>query len=66
MPEDPPRQHEFHCVCGNRILFELPSVPAALCTEDERRVLAITSETGARLDRCPRCGTEIHAPVKEP
>jgi hypothetical protein len=53
------RQHVFECVCGNRILFELDAASADEGAGEVRRTRAIYTETGARLIRCPRCGTEV-------
>ena len=48
------RRETRQCVCGQKIVVEVRTDTEA--AEDEPRVVALYSESGAKLEQCPRCG----------
>jgi len=58
-PAEEGRRVTRQCVCGQKIILELRPNPGKGGAEDAMRVVALYSETGARIEQCPRCGTSI-------
>lgn len=53
------RREVRECICGQRIVYEIPEDGGKLGEEDGSRVIAISTETGASILQCPRCATAV-------
>ncbi len=48
------RRETRECLCGQKIVVEVRTESQA--ADEEPRVIALYSESGAELEQCPRCG----------